>query len=154
MLTHRPRRHTITFSGSPYYKETSKLARFLQPVGLDSDSSDSSQLDKDERGQEIPPETTSWSVGVTCNTNAVMAHQLNHWKMELLDWVDARLIRDGYMKPARLAERNSMTSKQRVELVQKIMDRWVNNGNVHELYRDFKGSLDKARTMNVNARRR
>ncbi|KAK4140516.1 uncharacterized protein C8A04DRAFT_39814 [Dichotomopilus funicola] len=150
-----PAKHNITFSGSAYYKDTSNLARFLNPVEPGSGSTNNSDSDdEDERGLKIAPQTTSWNVGVTCNANAEMAHQLTHWKMALLDWVDARLIRDGYMKAEKLVERNVMTPMQRGRLVDKIMADWVKSGDVYDLYRNHKGTLEKARNMKVDGRRR
>lgn len=152
-----PARWAITFSGNPYYKDTSNLDTFLQPVetnsSSDSDSDSISQdQDRDEDGNTIPPETKQWFIGVVCNSNAETAHNLIHWKHGLLDWVDTRLHEDGHMAPSKLAERERMKPRKKGKLVDKILKRWVDTGVVRALYQDFKGTLEQARSKSTTGR--
>ncbi|KAJ4304225.1 hypothetical protein N0V88_001838 [Collariella sp. IMI 366227] len=148
-----PARHIITFTGTPYYKDTTKLARLLQPVEFDtSDSSSSSHhhhqdqdQDEDEDGNLIPKPSRQWHVGKVCNSNAETAHDLMHWKHALLDWVDTQLHKEGYMAPSKLVERERMRPKKKYKVVDEILQRWVDTGVVKALYGDFKGTVEKAR---------
>ncbi|KAL2125857.1 hypothetical protein VTI74DRAFT_2477 [Chaetomium olivicolor] len=150
-----PARYMITFSGTPYYKDSSKLDRLLQPVEVDSsDSSSGSQHDEDEDGNSIPNESKQWLIGVVCNSNAETAHNLIHWKHGLLDWVDSRLHEEGYMAPSKLAERERMRPKQKYKLVDKILQRWVDTGVVKALYGDFKATIEQARNKPTTGRYR
>lgn len=142
----------ISFSGTPYYKDSAKDT-FLEPVEADSDSDFGSEsCDEDEDGNEIPKETKQWFIGVVCNSNAETAHNLMHWKHALLDWVDTRLHEDGYMSPGKLAERERMRPKQRYKLVDEILKRWVDDGIVKALYQDFKGTIEQARNKSTTGR--
>jgi hypothetical protein len=146
----------ITFTGTPYYKDTTKLDRLLQPVELDSDSEDpgSESHDEDEDGNPIPKDTKQWLVGSVCNSNAETAHDLMHWKHALLDWVDTRLHEEGYMAPSKLAERERMRPKQKYKLVDAILEDWVKKGVVKALYGDFKGTIEQARNKSTTGRYR
>lgn len=142
----------ISFSGTPYYKDFTQ-ENFLEPVEADSDSESGSRLcDVDEAGNDIPEESKQWFVGVVCNSNAETAHGLMHWKHALLDWVDARLHKDGYMLPDKLAERERMRPKQKYKLVDEILKRWVDDGTVKALYQDFKGTIEQARNKTTTGR--
>ena len=149
----------MAFRGTPYYKDTTKLSRFLDPVELNSDSDAGSEPqdededeDEDEDGNEIPKQTKQWFVGVVCNSNAETAHSLMHWKHELLDWVDARLHQEGYMLPSKLAERERMKPRKRYKLVDEILEKWVKEGVVKDLYHAFKGTIEKARNKSTTGR--
>jgi hypothetical protein len=143
----------ITFTGSPYYKETTNLNRLLEPVEFNSDSDSGSEShDEDEDGNPIPKETKEWFIGVVCNSNAETAHNLMHWKQALLDWVDTRLHEEGYMAPSKLAERERMRPKQKYKLVDKILEKWMKKGVVKALYQDFKGTIETARNKSTTGR--
>jgi hypothetical protein len=152
----------MRFHGSPYYKDTTKLDRFLLPVESNSsDSEDASASspeedshDEDEDGNPIPKATKEWYVGVVCNSNAETAHNLMHWKQGLLDWVDVRLHEEGYMAPSVLAERERMRPKQKYKLVDAILEKWVNGGIVRALYHDFKSTIETARNKSTTGRYR
>ncbi|KXX75980.1 hypothetical protein MMYC01_207480 [Madurella mycetomatis] len=150
--SNHPATWVISFSGTPYYKDSSKDT-FLEPVEVGSDSdSNSESCDEDEDGNEIPKETKQWFIGVVCNSNAETAHNLMHWKHALLDWVDTRLHEDGYMSPGKLAERERMRPKQKYKLVDEILKRWVDDGIVKALYQDFKGTIEQARNKSTTGR--
>lgn len=148
----------MTFSGTPYFKDASKLYRFLQPVEGDSSSSGSGSgspdEDEDEDGNAIPGESKQWFIGTVCNSNAETAHTLMHWKFALLTWVETRLHEEGYMTPGAIVEREHMRPKKKYKLVDKIMARWVESGVVKALYHDFKGTIEQARNKPTTGRYR
>ncbi|KAH6849926.1 hypothetical protein B0I37DRAFT_100524 [Chaetomium sp. MPI-CAGE-AT-0009] len=149
--TGHPAKYLMTFTGTPYYKNTINLERFLQPVEMDSESdSGSNPHDDDEDGNPIPKEDNEWFVGAVCSSNAETTHDLMHWKHGLLDFVDTRLHVEGYTRPDKVAEREHMESQERDELVDKIMSQWEKNGMVKALYREFKGTLEKARNKSTS----
>ncbi|KAL2201090.1 hypothetical protein P885DRAFT_73440 [Corynascus similis CBS 632.67] len=151
-----PARHMITFTGTPYFKDATKLYRFLQPVEINSSDSDagSEPHDEDEDGNLIPKESKQWLIGAVCNSNAETAHTLMHWKHSLLTWVETRLHEEGLMAPAKLAERERMRPKEKYKLVDKIMARWVDGGVVKALFQDFKGTIEQARNKPTTGRYR
>ncbi|KAL2255480.1 hypothetical protein VTK26DRAFT_3267 [Humicola hyalothermophila] len=144
-----PASSLISFSGTPYYKNTSRLETFLHPVEPDTSSGSGSDPDpdgdEDEDGNTIPKKTREWRIGAVCNSNAETAHSLLHWKQALLDWVDTRLHEEGLMAPSRLAERERMRPKQKYKLVDEVLRRWVDTGVVRALYGDFKQTIEEAR---------
>lgn len=143
----------ITFSGLPYYKNTAKLENFLEPVEPDSGTdSESESWDEDEDGNRIPKADKQWFIGVVCNSNAEMTHNLMHWKQALLDWVDARLHEEQHMTPAKLAERERMRPKKRYKVVDAILEDWVDKGVVKALYQDFRKTIEEARNKTTTGR--
>lgn len=50
------------------------------------------------------------------------------------------------MAPEKLAEREKMKARQRRDYANSIVDEWESNGTIKDLYRDFKGQLEAART--------
>ncbi|KAK0736813.1 hypothetical protein B0T21DRAFT_410305 [Apiosordaria backusii] len=153
-----PATWTISFHGTPYIKRFGM--DFLDPIEQDSsdDSSSSSSQNSDrggnvdEDGNTIPPEDKTFYVGVVCNGNAEIAHTLIHWKHALLDWVESQLMAEGYMRPAKLAEREKMKLKKKYKLVDKIVEEWVERGQVRALFADFKGQLERARNQQTSGR--
>ncbi|KAH6636337.1 hypothetical protein F5144DRAFT_601091 [Chaetomium tenue] len=150
-----PAKHSMKFTGDPYYKNTIRLDRFLQPVEMDSEpDSGSESHDDDEDGNHIPKAEKEWYVGAVCNSNAETAHDLIHWKMGLLVFVDTRLHIEGHMAANKVAERENMEAEQKDELVDKIMSHWEKNGMVKALYSEFKGTIERARNKPTNGRYR
>lgn len=146
----------MTFSGKPYYKDTSNLDTFLDPVEPDSDSSSGGARpeheEEDEDGNAIPEETKEWYVGAVCQSNAQTAHDLIHWKHSLLDWVDARLMWEGWMAPNKLAERERMTPKAKYKLVDKILKSWVDSRVIRSLFEKFKAEIEQAKNKPTTGR--
>lgn len=77
--------------------------------------------------------------------NATQAHSLIHWKFALNEWVIGNLEAQGYMTPEKLAEREKLKGKQRRTHANNIVDQWVLDGHIKDLYRDFKINLEAAR---------
>ncbi|KAK4204470.1 hypothetical protein QBC40DRAFT_192067 [Triangularia verruculosa] len=152
-----PATWTISFSGTPYVKKFGM--NFLDPVEPPSSSDDSSSSasssstgDIDEDGNTIPPEDKTFYVGVTCNGNAEIAHTLIHWKHALQDWVESQLMAEGWMQPAKLAEREGMKPRRKYKLVDKIVEGWVADGKVRALFGEFQGQLERARNQQTSSR--
>ncbi|KAK4241918.1 hypothetical protein C8A03DRAFT_11864 [Achaetomium macrosporum] len=150
-----PSTRIITLGGMPYFKNSARLDRLLEPIETSSTSdSDSESEDVDEDGMRIPNQTKQWRVGMVCASNAEMGHKLLHWKHDLLEWVDARLHEEGYMAASKLAERERMTPKKKHRLVDKILVDWGNKGTIKALYQDFKGMAEEARTRSTTGKYR
>ncbi|KAK3322183.1 hypothetical protein B0H66DRAFT_601651 [Apodospora peruviana] len=154
-----PAKWLVQFSGEAYYKSaTSDM--FLEAVEVGSSSSDDDEgdgegKDVDEDGSSIPRASRRWFVGSVCNANAETAHQLIHWKHELLDWVDANLVAQGYMTPAKLAERQAWKKpKKKYKLVDEILERWVQEGVIRRIFKEFKDTIERARNQSTSGRNR
>jgi hypothetical protein len=80
-----------------------------------------------------------------CKANADQAHALLHWKYALNEWVIGNLEAEGYLTPAKLAEREKMKSKRRRDFANNIVDGWESDGQIKALWRDFKINLETAR---------
>lgn len=139
----------ISFSGKAYNKDT------LEEIDQDSDSDDDDEnehvdednerVSVDENGADIPNESKEWLTGRFCHENAYTAHMLIHWKYSLNEWVIDSLENEGQLAPAKLAARDRMKPKQRLKDANSIVDSWEANGQIQELYRDFKNQLQTAR---------
>ncbi|KAB5558177.1 hypothetical protein GE09DRAFT_1118174 [Coniochaeta sp. 2T2.1] len=164
-----PATWTITFHGNAYHRKNNKDARFLEDVESDeeeeaeeSSSSSSSSPNsetarqakpqRDEDGNELPPDSKQWSVGAVCKSNAETAHTLIHWKHNLLEWVGDRLENDGFMTAAAIAARARMKRKQRNKVVDDIIAGWFGERAIEDLYREFKNVLDDARNKSTTGR--
>ncbi|KAI1267284.1 hypothetical protein F5Y18DRAFT_379744 [Xylariaceae sp. FL1019] len=143
----------IEFSGTPYHKDT------LQEVeSEDDDKSDANDGDSDgnasvdTQGMPLPRQGKRWNVGAVCSSNAETAHSLIHWKHALMEWVDQRLEDDGWGGAQKVTEREKMKPKRRRELANSIVDSWSERGVVAALYRDFKKTLEDARSKGTTGR--
>ncbi|KAM7195008.1 protein of unknown function (DUF4211) domain containing protein [Naviculisporaceae sp. PSN 640] len=158
-----PAKWRISFQGSPYYKSFNSDS-YLEPVETGGSSSSSSEDDDeeetnnpdkedvDEDGNIIPPVSKTWLIGSVCNSNAETAHSLLHWRFALLDWVDSNLEADGYMTPEQLKERLHWKPKKKYKLVERILERWVQEGAVRRLWREFKETIETARNKSTTGR--
>jgi len=118
-----------------------------------NDQDPEDNYDVDEDGNPIPPASRKWYIGSVCNANAETAHTLIHWKHALLDWVDSTLARDGYMTPQALKKRADMKPKKRYKQVDKILEKWVSQGVIKNLFRDFKQTVEDAKNRDTSGRR-
>ncbi|OTB08060.1 hypothetical protein M426DRAFT_317578 [Hypoxylon sp. CI-4A] len=149
--TNHPASFRVTFSGHPYHQDT------LADVESESDDSEDDGAEHrsiDSMGLVVPSETRSWYVGAVCCSNAETAHSLIHWKYALKEWVEAQLEADGWMKAAKLEERENMRTKQRRKLADQITDEWREKNIVASLYRDFKNNLEDARNKTTTGHSR
>ncbi|KAK3379725.1 hypothetical protein B0T24DRAFT_590263 [Lasiosphaeria ovina] len=156
--SNHPAKWVMSFSGPPYYKEANE-EYFLEDVDVDSSDSSSSHRDDeeeeedvDEDGNRIPEEAKRWFIGSVCNSNAVTAHNLIHWKHALMDWVDATLEGDGYMLPGQLQKRAKMKPRKLYKTADKILKAWAERGLISDLYREFKNNIENARNKTTSGR--
>ncbi|KAK7754252.1 hypothetical protein SLS62_003830 [Diatrype stigma] len=148
-----PATFKIIFQGTPYHKDT------LQEVddydGGDEDDDDDDSASIDTQGMPLPPASREWHVGAVCCSNAETAHGLIHWKHALMEWVEERLEDEGWLGDADKArERERMKARQRRDLANRIADAWRDQGVVAALYRDWRNTLEAARTKATTGRGR
>ncbi|KAM7184331.1 protein of unknown function (DUF4211) domain containing protein [Rhypophila sp. PSN 637] len=166
-----PAKYRMQFLGAPYYKSFNS-PMFLEAVdskgeasssssspssasSSDDDEGDSNDNTKevvDEDGNVIEPSSKTWMVGTVCHSNAETAHSLLHWKFALYDWVDANLEAGGYMKPDKLKERLKWKPRKKYKLVDKILKKWVEQGVISRLWREFKDTIETARNKSTTGR--
>jgi hypothetical protein len=147
-----PATFELSLTGQPYNPES------LEPLETDdsdsnSDSdSDASSLSADSeanlngekptydfRGERIPPESKTFTLGSTCKANAQVAHTLHHWRYHLNDWVKGYLENKGYLTPEKLVKRDKKSDRKREKEGRKIVDEMERKGEIrklHHLYRD------------------
>ena len=146
--TNHPATYQIQFQGKPYHRQT------LDELGGNDDEDDSSsedqedaddQPDWDANGQQIPPANTIFYVGKFCMSNALTAHNLQHWRYHLYEWVVEYLTKQQYNTPEKIVRRDQMSTKKRRKEANKITDRMEQEGVVKTLWRDFHQNIDEAR---------
>ena len=146
--TGHPATYQIQFQGKPYHRQT------LDELGGNDDDEDSSsedaedaddQPDYDANGQQIPPANTIYYVGKFCMSNALTAHNLQHWRYHLYEWVVEYLTKQQYNTPEKIVRRDQMSTKNRRKEANKITDRMEQEGVIKTLWRDFHGNIDEAR---------
>jgi len=113
--------------------------------GEDQEDSGSDTASVNSKSQRIPSRETSWYVGRFCKANAETAHSLIHWKFALKGWVDDQLEAEGQLEGDKLEKRVKMKSKALSIYANAIVDRWESEGQIRDLYRDFKNNLEQAR---------
>lgn len=125
----------------------------------DSDAEDSSDDDDEHesksvnsQGASIPPQSKRFPAGSVCRKNTEYAHQLIHWKYNLNQWVISALEVQGELTPEKLVERDAMNSKKRTKYTNAVVDDWADNGQVKELWSDYKRVLETARNLTAQGR--
>lgn len=130
-----PATFELSLTGAPYDPDS------LEPLdNSDSDSdsaSDSSSLSADSeanlngekptydaRGERIPPESKTFTLGSTCKANAQVAHTLHHWRYHLNDWVKGYLESNGYLTPEKLVKRDKKSDRKRRLRRGRLWTRW------------------------------
>ncbi|PNS19392.1 hypothetical protein CAC42_2569 [Sphaceloma murrayae] len=136
-----PPSYEVQFQGRPYHVET------LEDVDQheDSDSEDGDDQIRDAKGHIILPEHHSFYVGKFCMANAETAHSLQHWRYHLYEWVVGKLTEMGQLTPEKIVQRDVWGEPKKRRLANKMLDQMVEQGTVRELYRDFRGEVEKAR---------
>ncbi|KAF1933197.1 uncharacterized protein M421DRAFT_415558 [Didymella exigua CBS 183.55] len=154
------RNHPATFelslTGAPYNPES------LEPLEPDSDSnsdsdSSASSLSADSeanlngekptydaRGERIPPESKTFTLGSTCKANAQVAHTLHHWRYHLNDWVKGYLESNGHLTPEKLVKRDKKSDRKREKEARRIVDEMENKGEIRKLHRLYKDQVQFA----------
>ncbi|KAK1751913.1 hypothetical protein QBC47DRAFT_391407 [Echria macrotheca] len=147
-----PAKYEVRLTGEPYYTQFSAPG-FLEPVEFESASDDAGNETLDEEQNIVPEKSTVWLVGSNCFSNAQTAHSLLHWRRELLELVDEKLERDGWMKPEELVRQERMTHKGRCKLVDEVIDSWATNDTIEKLWKEYSQILERARNQDTNSRR-
>ncbi|KZF26613.1 hypothetical protein L228DRAFT_243100 [Xylona heveae TC161] len=148
------RRHIVTwrvqFKGKPYHLDT------LEDVsdGEDSDSEGAEEDDEedeevqgthDREGREIPRADRWFFLGRFCKANAESAHTLIHWRFHLNEWVVDHLEQKGYMDPEQIVQRAKWSNNKRRDHANEIVDVMEQEGEIRNLWRDFRANLEAAR---------
>ena len=147
-----PATFELSLTGQPYNPESLEP---LEPDDSDSNSdsdSDASSLSADSeanlngekptydfRGERIPPESKTFTLGSTCKANAQVAHTLHHWRYHLNDWVKGYLENNGYLTPEKVIKRDKKSDRRREKEARKIVDEMEKKGEIkklHHLYKD------------------
>ncbi|KAI9798266.1 MAG: hypothetical protein M1825_005399 [Sarcosagium campestre] len=135
--SNHPPKFEIRFEGSPYDPHT------LEDVSDDDGhGSGSSSRSVDHHGNALASSDTTWLVGRFCMANAESAHTLEHWRWSLNDWVVDYLSQAGYMGPEQIVERDSWTTKRKSTYANSIVDAMKEDGQIDELYRDYKINME------------
>ncbi|KAF1352883.1 hypothetical protein EJ07DRAFT_168625 [Lizonia empirigonia] len=147
-----PATSELSLTGAPYDPDS------LEPLdNSDSDSnsvSASSSLSADPeakrngekptydaRGERIPPESKTFTLGSTCKANAQVAHTLHHWRYHLNDWVKGYLQSNGYLTPEKLVGRDKKSDRKREAEARKIVDKMEQKGEIRKLYHLYKDQV-------------
>ena len=132
----------VTFSGQRYDRQS------LDPISKEDNDSDSDGDDLEQESAEQEEEDV-FLVGKHCCQNAEIAHSLYHWRYQLNDFVRVCLAEEGYLSARKIVDRERWTNKKKEKLANRICDGMVEDGQMKELYRQFKGSLAAARDFKV-----
>jgi hypothetical protein len=145
-----PATFDIQFTGRPYHMST------LEPVEDDDGDEDEEEEEDpdilgkyDSRDRDLPPASRIYHVGRFCKDNAITAHALEHWRFHLFDWVVVELEKGKHLRPSKIVERDSWSTKKRREYANKVVDGMGESGQIKKLYRDFRMEIDMAREKKV-----
>ena len=128
-------KHQLIFSGKPYHRGT-----------LEDVSSDEEHSDEPQSGSQLPQsDTKAFFLGRTCNANAETAHALYHWRHQLNQFVLIYLRSEGHFTPEKILERSNWNTKRREKYANAVVDQMEADGQMKDLYREFKQNLEAAR---------
>ncbi|CAL8574082.1 hypothetical protein XPA_000055 [Xanthoria parietina] len=131
-----PAKHQLTFSGKPYNRESLE--------DLSSDEEDSDEPDDDD--SPLPQShVKAFFLGRTCNANAETAHALYHWRHQLNQFVLILLRSDGHLSPKKIMDMDGWSMKKKEKYANGVVDGMEANGQMKDLYREFKQNLEVAR---------
>ena len=146
-----PATYQIQFTGRPYDPRT------LEPLEQDGDDEDSDEDDDnsadsdnpreeyDHKSRLVPPESKCYNVGRFCKDNAMTAHALEHWKFQLNCWIVEKLEEDGHLTDKKVVKRDKWDEPRRRKYARKVVEVMEENGDVRELWRQFREEIDSAR---------
>ncbi|KAL9038789.1 MAG: hypothetical protein Q9180_002918, partial [Flavoplaca navasiana] len=136
-----PAKHQLTFSGKPYDRES------LEDVSSDDDEEEEEEGTEDPESESHSPQThvKAFFLGRTCNANAETAHALHHWRHQLNQFVLICLRSEGHLAPEKILERDRWNTKKKEKYANGVVDEMEANGQMKELYREFKQNLEIAR---------
>ena len=131
-----PAKHQLTFSGKPYNRESLE--------DLSSDEEDSDEPDDDD--SPLPQShVKAFFLGRTCNANAETAHALYHWRHQLNQFVLILLRCEGDLSPKKIMDMDGWSMKKKEKYANGVVDGMEANGQMKDLYREFKQNLEVAR---------
>ncbi|KAG9197588.1 hypothetical protein G6514_001251 [Epicoccum nigrum] len=152
-----PASFELSLTGQPYHPDS------LEPLdagssdsdaGSDGDASSLSAASEaglngekpafDFRGERIPPESKTFTLGSTCKANAQVAHTLHHWRWTLFDWVKGYLQSNGYLSPEKLVKRDGKSDRKREKEARKIVDEMERKGEIKKLHRLYREQVQFA----------
>jgi hypothetical protein len=84
-----------------------------------------------------------------CKANATTAHSLLHWRYHLNEWVLGDLAYENHTSAEKIIERESWSIKKRRDYANKVVDKMAANGDIDDLWRDFKMNMDTVREAKV-----
>ena len=145
--TSHPATFRIEFSGKAYNPRTLDEIWDDEKCGGDEDGKDEGE--EGDSCESIPIVEKQFLVGKYCKQNAVIGHKLLHWRWHLNDWVLDWLKDEGYTKPDKVIERENWSTKKRTKYANKVVDEMETSGEIENLHRDFKRTLDEARDYKV-----
>lgn len=152
--TGHPATWEIRFIGKPYSRETLEDIDNGEDDEDDDDDDDNSSdsqaeggtADYDANGVEVAPADTVFYVGKFCHANSLTAHSLQHWKYHLNLYVEVWLDRQGYGRAEELHRRDKWSTKKRRKYANKILDRMKEEGEVKNLWKKFRDTVEEARS--------
>jgi hypothetical protein len=157
--SNHPASFIIGFTGSIYHPES------LEPLlsgSEDENDEDDGRTSSKKRAQkkkkktkisynvdsqQIPPANHVFYVGSTCKGNAEIAHSLLHWRFHLNEWAIGDLTASGYLTEEQVARRKRWSAAENDHFAQQVVKDKEMSGEIADLYRDFKGNLDRARDV-------
>ena len=131
--SNHPAKHQVTFSGSPYHRES-----------LEEVSSEDGSAEEDNTSRH-----KTYLLGRTCNANAETAHALYHWRYHLNQYVLDWLKRHGHTAPEKIVEREGWSVNKRANYANDVVDGMEEDGEMKILYKEFKENLAAARDAKV-----
>ena len=149
-----PPRWRVVLCGRKYNKHTLERISVKKPSQDDSDpdssSNSDSSIDEDPDDDDNPVNQEQFLLGRFCHAKAEMAHTLQHWRFHLNETVLQYLQDNGYLHPEIIVRREKRSQKKREKEAIKIVDAMTDSGQLKEMYKIFKGSLDAARAEKVS----
>ncbi|KAI4275337.1 MAG: hypothetical protein L6R38_005892 [Xanthoria sp. 2 TBL-2021] len=131
-----PAKHRLTFSGKPYHRDS------LEDISSDEEE----DSDEPESDSQLPQSHVKvFFLGRTCNANAETAHALHHWRHQLNEFVLILLRSEGHLSSEKIIEMNGWNIKKKEKYANGVVDGMEANGQMKDLYREFKQNIEVAR---------
>ncbi|KAL9000346.1 MAG: hypothetical protein Q9169_001063 [Polycauliona sp. 2 TL-2023] len=127
-----PAKHQLTFSGRPYDRESLE------------------EKDEDDSDEPEAP-VKAFFLGRTCNANAETAHSLYHWRHQLNQFVLIFLRSEGHLAPDQIIKMNDWNTMKKYKYANGVVDGMEANGQMKDLYKEFKQNIDVAREAKNDA---
>lgn len=138
---------SVKFTGKPYDRTT--LEPLSQERDEDEDEDENEEDDDDDDrdidadGAELLPEHHAFAIGSHCMANAATAHELEHWRFALREWVVDKVRDDGHLNRAR-RRGSEWSARKKERLARKVFEGWDQEGEVKRIHSMFKASVKAA----------